>query len=201
MKIAYIRVSTSGQSLTAQKEKLQKEGCEVFYEEKISGKSKERAELKALLKALRKGDVVCVTKIDRLARSLSDLFEISKEIEQKEAHLHILEQQMDTSTPAGKLLFSVLGALAEFERSLIVERTQEGQKKAKAKGVKFGRKSKTNKAQDRQIIALWKDGSSWSEIAKTFGVSRQSVWTRIKKYKEKEAEEELEKACFGDNDK
>ena len=196
MKIAYIRVSTTGQSLTAQKEKLQKEGCEVFYEEKISGKSKERAELKALLKALRKGDVVCVTKIDRLARSLSDLFEISKEIEQKEAHLHILEQQMDTSTPAGKLLFSVLGALAEFERSLIVERTQEGQKKAKAKGVKFGRKAKTTKAQDRQIIALWKDGSSWSEIAKTFEMSRQSVWARIKKYKEQEAAEEFEKATF-----
>ena len=201
MKIGYCRVSTTGQSVLSQKEKLQKEGCEVFYEEKISGKSKERPELKALLKALRKDDCVHVTTICRLARSLPDLFQISKEIEQKEAHLHIVDQQMDTSTPAGKLLFSVLGALAEFERQIIVNRCQSGQKRAKAKGVKFGRKAKTNKAQDSQIIALWKDGSSWSEIAKTYGMSRQSVWTRIKKYKEREAAEELEKACFGDDDK
>lgn len=183
MKIGYARVSTVDQDTGIQLAALKDAGCDEIYSENLSGKNRNRPELKALLKSLRKGDTVVATKIDRLARSLTDLFKISEEIEEKEAHLKILEHDFDTSKPTGKLLFSVLGALAEFERHLIVERTQAGLAQAKANGVKLGRKKKVKAADERKMKKLWEAGESWNELAKTFGVSRQSIYNRIKVWK------------------
>jgi len=183
MKIGYARVSTADQNTELQLAALKDAGCDKIYSENLSGKNRNRPELKALLKSLRKDDTVVATKIDRLARSLTDLFKISEEIEEKEANLKILEHDFDTSKPTGKLLFSVLGALAEFERHLIVERTQAGLAQAKANGVKLGRKKKVKAADERKMKKLWEAGESWNELAKTFGVSRQSVYNRIKVWK------------------
>ena len=187
MKIGYARVSTLDQNTELQLAALKDAGCDEIYSENLSGKNRNRPELKALLKSLRKGDTVVATKIDRLARSLTDLFKISEEIEEKEANLKILEHDFDTSKPTGKLLFSVLGALAEFERHLIVERTQAGLAQAKANGVKLGRKKKVKAADERKMKKLWEAGESWNELAKTFGVSRQSIYNRIKLWKDERA--------------
>ena len=187
MKIGYARVSTLDQNTELQLAALKDAGCDEIYSENLSGKNRNRPELKALLKSLRKDDTVVATKIDRLARSLTDLFKISEEIEEKEANLKILEHDFDTSKPTGKLLFSVLGALAEFERHLIVERTQAGLAQAKANGVKLGRKKKVKAADERKMKKLWEAGESWNELAKTFGVSRQSIYNRIKLWKDERA--------------
>lgn len=187
MKIGYARVSTVDQDTGIQLAALKEAGCDEIYSENLSGKNRNRPELKALLKSLRKDDTVVATKIDRLARSLTDLFKISEEIEEKEANLKILEHDFDTSKPTGKLLFSVLGALAEFERHLIVERTQAGLAQAKANGVKLGRKKKVKAADERKMKKLWEAGESWNELAKTFGVSRQSIYNRIKLWKDERA--------------
>lgn len=187
MKIGYARVSTVDQDTGIQLAALKEAGCDEIYSENLSGKNRNRPELKALLKSLRKDDTVVATKIDRLARSLTDLFKISEEIEEKEANLKILEHDFDTSKPTGKLLFSVLGSLAEFERHLIVERTQAGLAQAKANGVKLGRKKKVKAADERKMKKLWEAGESWNELAKTFGVSRQSIYNRIKLWKDERA--------------
>jgi DNA invertase Pin-like site-specific DNA recombinase len=183
MKIGYARVSTLDQSTEIQIAALKEAGCEEIYSENMSGKNRNRPELKALLKSLRKNDTLVTTKIDRLARSLSDLFKISDEIEKKEANLQILEQNFDTGTATGKLIFSVLGALAEFERHLIVNRTTAGLERAKANGKKLGRKRKVKKEDERKMKKLWEAGESWNELAKTFGVSRQSIYNRVREWK------------------
>ena len=193
MKIGYARVSTADQNTELQLAALKDAGCDEIYSENLSGINRNRPELKALLKSLRKDDTVVATKIDRLARSLTDLFKISEEIEEKEANLKILEHDFDTSKPTGKLLFSVLGALAEFERHLIVERTSAGLARAKANGVKLGRKRKVKAADERKMKKLWEAGESWNELAKTFGVSRQSIYNRIKLWKDERASQPVGK--------
>ena len=193
MKIGYARVSTADQNTELQLAALKDAGCDEIYSENLSGKNRNRPELKALLKSLRKDDTVVATKIDRLARSVTDLFKISEEIEEKEANLKILEHDFDTSKPTGKLLFSVLGALAEFERHLIVERTSAGLARAKANGVKLGRKRKVKAADERKMKKLWEAGESWNELAKTFGVSRQSIYNRIKLWKDERASQPVGK--------
>ena len=193
MKIGYARVSTADQNTELQLAALKDAGCDEIYSENLSGKNRNRPELKALLKSLRKDDTVVATKIDRLARSLTDLFKISEEIEEKEANLKILEHDFDTSKPTGKLLFSVLGALAEFERHLIVERTQAGLAQAKANGVKLGRKKKVKATDERKMKKLWEGGESWNELAKTFGVSRQSIYNRVRLWKDERASQPVGK--------
>jgi DNA invertase Pin-like site-specific DNA recombinase len=194
MKIGFARCSTKKQSLTAQIQALEEEGCEEIYSEKVSGAASlsKRPELENMLRAVRKNDVICSTKIDRLARSSLQLYKIAAELKEKGCHLKFLDQSIDTTTPEGELLFGILGHLAQFELSLIRSRTQEGLERAKENGVKVGRKGKTTKSQDRQIIQLWKSGeSSWGEIAKTYGISRQAVYNRIKKYRDEHAEKEI----------
>ena len=181
MNFAYSRVSTSNQSTKAQIEAINKSGYQIdeFFEEKISGKNKDRPRLQQMLSKLRKGDSVIVSKLDRLARSLKDLLEISNEIDEKRADLIILDQNIDTSKPTGRLVFSILGALAEFERSLIIERTSAGRKIAKENGVKFGRKSKTSDRDLALIKVLHQEGKSYNEIAKEVGISRISVYRKL----------------------
>lgn len=182
MKLGYARTSSEGQQsgLEIQVEMLEKEGCDRIYSEKLSGKDRNRPQLEEMLRNLRKGDTIISKSIDRVARSMCDLSNISKKIEETGANLKFLDQNIDTSDPTGKLLFNILGSLAEFERSLINSRTKAGRENAKKNGVKFGRKKSTNKNQDAQMILAYQQGQTWKQIAETFDVSRQLVYRRIR---------------------
>jgi DNA invertase Pin-like site-specific DNA recombinase len=181
MNFAYSRVSTQNQDLTSQSEALKVGGYEIdeIFEEKISGKNKDRPKLQEMLSKLRKDDKVIVTKLDRLARSLKDLLDISDEIHDKKCDLVVLDQNIDTSQPTGRLVFSMLGALAEFERSLIIERTSIGRRIAKENGVKFGRKPKTTDRDLALIKVLHQEGKSYNEIANQLDLSRITVYRKL----------------------
>lgn len=179
MKIGYARVSTTGQDYQTQLSKLQNEGCEKIFSEKQSGKSADnRLELQKALEFAREGDTLVVTKLDRLARSMGDLWGIVKVLESKGVAFKVLDQSgMDTSSATGKLLFNILGSIAEFERDLINARTDEGRKAAKAKGVKFGRKAKLSDAQVKAIQEDVKAGKmSMQAIADKYSIARNSVY-------------------------
>ena len=200
MKIGFARVSTEKQSLQNQEQRLRAEGCKEIYSEKISGAAEisKRTELENMLRALREGDIVVATKIDRIARSTRQLLQIADEIQSKGAQLKFLDNPIDTTTPSGKLIFEVLSAISSFERELIVSRTVEGLEHARSKGKVLGRPSGTLPEIDRKIKARWKSGESWKSIGDDYGISRQAVYRRIKKWREEESEEEMEKAVFGD---
>ena len=143
MKLGYARVSTTDQDLAIQRVRLHEAGCEKLFEEKTSGARKKRPELERLLAELRADDVVVVTRLDRLARSTSELLRIAETIEEKNSGLQsIAEPWADTTTPAGRMVLTVFGGIAEFERSLIATRTEEGRRAAQARGVPFGRPPK-----------------------------------------------------------
>lgn len=178
MKIGYARVSTLGQSLDVQIENLTRYGCEKIYQEKKTGASrKEREQLTQALEYVREGDIFVITKLDRLARSVLDLTQIAQQLEEKSVGLVVIDQNIDTTSPTGKLLFHMISAIGEFERDLINERTAEGRARAKEKGVKFGAKPKLT---PKQLKALKEDFNnpnlSKNEIAKKYGVSRSSVY-------------------------
>jgi len=179
MKIGYARVSTIGQSLEVQLEALHKEGCEKVFEEKASGKSADnREQLQQALEFVRAGDVLVITKLDRLARSMADLSSIAKQLKSKSVGLKALDQpEIDTTSAIGELLFNVLGVVATFERALILERTEEGRLKAKAKGVKFGAKPKLTDLQLQVVIKEFKEGAmTATSVAKKHGISRATLY-------------------------
>lgn len=179
MKIGYARVSTTGQDYETQLTKLKAEGCEKIFSEKQSGKSTEsRVQLKAALEFCRAGDTLIITKLDRLARSMGDLWKIVRELDTKGVGFKVLDQAgMDTTTPTGKLMFNILGSIAEFERDLINARTEEGRKAAKAKGVQFGRKAKLGDEQVEAVKADVKAGVlSMEAIGEKHGISRKTVY-------------------------
>ena len=175
-KIAYARVSTSGQSLETQVKQLTEEGCDRIFKETISGAKSNRPDLDKALAALSEGDVFVVTRLDRLARSTFDLLQTVRAIEAKGAKLKSLaEAWADMTTPAGKLILTVLGGLAEFERSLIAERTAEGRARAKREGRRLGRPPLLS-AHQRELIAEWRaEGQDNAQIARALGVSRSTV--------------------------
>lgn len=177
MRIGYARVSTKDQELQNQKAKLANTGCEIFFEEKISGAAKNRPKLEEMLGQLRKGDIVVVTKLDRLARSTAELLRIAEAINEKNAGLQSLDEPWaDTTTPAGKMIMTVFGGIAEFERSLILTRTQEGREAAQARGVAFGRPSKLKHDQKQAVRDLVKNGQSIASVARTFNVHPATVY-------------------------
>jgi DNA invertase Pin-like site-specific DNA recombinase len=138
--LGYARVSTNGQDLAGQMAELQAAGCVKIYREKVSGAKTDRRELAKLLRALEPGDVLIVTRLDRLARSTRDLLNVLDAVAEAEAGFRSLKDTWaDTTTPHGRLMLTVLGGLAEFERELIRARTGEGRSRAKARGVRFGR--------------------------------------------------------------
>lgn len=186
MRIGYARVSTDNQDLTDQQQQLAADGCEQIFFEKVSGAKRDRPELNAMLSMLRRGDVVVVAKIDRLARSLSDLLELSTLIHEAGADLRFIgEAGLDTTTDQGKLMFSILGAFAEFERSLIVARTTRGRDAAKARGVKFGPKVKhTPEKLAAAAQAAREEGSSVALAAKAFGMSKATLYNYMQRTQE-----------------
>ena len=184
MKIGYARVSTREQTLEIQLTRLAEAGCEMFFEEKISGAARKRPELETMLKQLRKDDVVVVTKLDRLARSTAELLRIAEALNEKNAGIQSLDEPWaDTTSPSGKMIMTVFGGIAEFERSLILTPTQEGREAAKARGVAFGRPSKLRNDQKELVLELVNTGQSISAIARTFNVHPATIYRCINKYR------------------
>jgi DNA invertase Pin-like site-specific DNA recombinase len=175
--MGYARVSTEDQSLDIQEAALWAAGCDVVRSEKRSGTTTTgRAELQTVLDFLRKGDVLVVTRIDRLARSIGDLQDIVRSIKAKGASLKATEQPIDTSTAAGKAFLDMLGVFAEFETNLRRERQLEGIAKAKLAGVYRGRPASINASEVRKLKA---DGMGASEIAKSLKIGRASVYRAL----------------------
>lgn len=178
--IGYARVSTSGQTLDAQLEQLGAAGSDRVFKETVSGARTDRPELKKALDALTDGDVLIVTRLDRLARSTRDLLDIVHTIETSGAKLKALtDAWADTTTPTGKLILTVLGGLAEFERSLIAERTAEGRERARRAGRRMGRPPKLSTYQRDVALKMRRKGQDNAEIARVLGVSRSTI-SRIK---------------------
>lgn len=176
MNIGYARVSTDGQSVDAQVRQLTEAGCEKVFREVASGAKSDRAQLRRLLATLQPGDRVMVTRLDRLARSTRDLLNLLAAIGEKQAQFRSLgDGWADTTTPHGRLLLTVLGGLAEFERELIRARTGEGRARAKAQGVKMGRKPKLTAHQRREALARREQGETLTAIARSYNVSHSTI--------------------------
>jgi len=180
MNIGYARVSTSTQDTQLQIDALKDAGCELIYEEKISGAKKIRPELEQCLKSLRKGDVLIVWKLDRLGRSLQHLLETINDLEKRDVGFNSLTESIDTTTSTGKLIFNIFGSLAEFERSLIKDRVNAGLEAARKKGRVGGRPSALDEKQKQMAIAMFNGGALKSDIAKHFNVSRQTIYSIFK---------------------
>lgn len=176
--IGYARVSTSGQDLDVQRQLLNDAGCDKLFVEKASGSSQEgRIELANALDYVREGDTFVVTRLDRLARSMSDLRDIIDRLTDKQVAFKALQQgAIDTSSSGGRLMLNMLAAFAEFETDLRRERQREGIEKAKAAGVYRGRKKSIDEAEVRRLL---NEGTGPSEVAKRLGIGRASVY-RIK---------------------
>lgn len=178
MRIGYARTSTLDQKagLEAQERDLLQAGCERLFIEQVSSVDVvARAKLAEVLEFVRGGDVLVVTKLDRLARSVAHLLDVLGVLEKRGASLVILGLGIDTSTPTGKLMLTILGGIAEFERGIMLERQREGIAKAKAEGKYKGRKP-TARAKADQVQRLRDEGVSASEIAKRIGIGRASVY-------------------------
>jgi DNA invertase Pin-like site-specific DNA recombinase len=172
----YARVSTDGQTLDAQTAQLQGAGCATVHSEKISGAISDRPELAKVLARLTKGDVLCVTRLDRLARSTRDLLNILAIVSERGAGFRsIADAWADTTTAHGRLMLTVLGGLAEFERELIKARTGDGRARAKARGVHMGRPFKLTRHQQREAIARREAGEALTDITRTFGVHHTTI--------------------------
>jgi DNA invertase Pin-like site-specific DNA recombinase len=175
-RLGYARVSTYGQTLDAQLEQLRREGCAKIFREKASGAQADRRQLLRLLKGLTPGDVVTVTRIDRLARSIFDLFAIVKQIVDTGGQFRSLaEPWADTATSTGRLMIAVLGGLADVERDLIRTRTAEGRSRAKARGQHMGRPPKLTDAQKAEARRRRAEGATLQELADSYNVGRATI--------------------------
>ncbi|WP_170550621.1 recombinase family protein [Ruegeria atlantica] len=178
MLIGYARTSTLEQKagLEAQRDELETAGCEKLFEEQVSSVDvRARERLAEALDYVREGDTLIVTRLDRLARSVPHLLEILDKLTTKGATLRILGMGIDTSTPTGKLMLTVLGGIAEFEREIMLERQREGIAKAKAAGKYKGRKP-TAMARSKEVLELHGAGTGATEISKRLGIGRASVY-------------------------
>ena len=176
MIIGYARVSTQDQNPEFQADALEKSGCEQIFQEKFTGKLRERPELSQCLRTLRKGDILVVWKLDRLARSLKDLVEIVQELHDREIGFKSLTESIDTTSSGGRLVFHIFGALAEFEHDLIRERTIAGLQAARARGRKGGRKPAMSDVDVKKAAAMLLDPNiTKKEVAEHFAVSRTTL--------------------------
>jgi DNA invertase Pin-like site-specific DNA recombinase len=174
--IGYARVSTQDQNPDFQVDALEKAGCEQIFQEKVTGKLRERPELSQCLRTLRKGDILVVWKLDRLARSLKDLVEIVQELHDREIGFKSLTESIDTTSSGGRLVFHIFGALAEFEHDLIRERTIAGLQAARARGRKGGRRPAMSDADVKKAAAMLLDPNiTKKEVAEHFAVSRTTL--------------------------
>ncbi len=181
----YMRVSKFDQSTNLQSDALQNAGCEYIFKETVSGKNMERPELSKLLENIAESDIVVVYKLDRLGRSLKDLIAIINIFNDKKIEFISISEQINTSTPMGKLVFHIMGAMAEFERDIIVERTLAGLSSAKARGKVGGRPSGITKKYKKianLVLQAYESNYSLKEIMQTFTIGSASTIYRILKY-------------------
>ena len=180
MKVAYIRVSTEEQHEARQKEAMKGFGIDKYFIEKKSGKDADRAQLQAMLEFVREGDTVYIHSLDRLARSTKDLLAIVEQLQAKGVELHSNKESIDTSTATGKLMLTMIGAIAEFERQNLLERQREGIAIAKEEGKYKGRKQvKPETWEESYAKYKAREIKSVSELAKVLGISRPTVYKLI----------------------
>lgn len=175
MLVGYARVSTAGQSLDVQLDQLRQAGCEKIFQEKASGVRADRPELATMLDFVREGDHVICCKLDRIARSTRHLLEIVDSLEAKEVGFRVLNLDLDTKSPAGRLMLTLLGGMAAFEREMMLERQSEGIQRAKREGKYKGRKP-TARAKAPKVLALAAAGVSPAEISRQTRISPASVY-------------------------
>lgn len=175
--IGYARVSTSGQNLDSQLTALS--NCEKIFQEKVSGAKDDRTELQAMLEWVREGDTVHVTKLDRLARNTRHLLEVSEYLQGKGVALNILNIGINTATPTGKLMLTMIGAIATFEREMMLERQAEGIALAKLKGKYKGRKP-TARNKSKEVIELIEQGMTKPEVSRKLGIGITSIYRIIR---------------------
>lgn len=181
MKIGYARISTHEQNLDLQIDALKVAGCERIYQDKLSGSITLRPELEKLREVLREGDTLIIWRLDRLGRSLKDLIEWVAYLEEKKVTLHSLQEALDTSTAGGKLIFHIFGALAEFERNLIRERTKAGLAAARARGRLGGRPQKLDADKKALAIKLYKEKElPVMKICEMLGISKPTLYKYIR---------------------
>ncbi len=182
MKIGYARVSTEEQNLDLQHDKLYAAGCDRIFDDRgVSGAVADRPGLTAALDHIGKGDVLVVWKLDRLGRSLSFLISLIEELRERGADFHSLSDGIDTTTAGGQLVFHIMGALAEFERALIVERTKAGMEAAKQRGKHLGRpRMLTQRQIDHARRLIEKEEETTSSMAAIYGCSRSTLWRALK---------------------
>ncbi|MEV8523113.1 recombinase family protein [Streptomyces sp. NPDC052000] len=186
MRIGYGRVSTSDQHPEAQRDALTAAGCDQIFVDKLSGKLASRPELDKALVAVRDGDHLVITKLDRLGRSLRNLMDVGDDLRERGVELVVLDQGIDTATPMGQMFFHILGAFAEFEHSLMVERTKQGLEAARARGRIGGQKPKLRPRQIKLAQEMYDetgaDGKrkyTVQQIADEFGVSRPTIYRHL----------------------
>ena len=181
MLIGYARISTHEQSLDLQKDALAQAECEQVFEDKVSGVVPARVGLKQVKQILRKGDTLVVWRLDRLGRSLKDLMEWMAYLEEKEVGLKSLQEAIDTTTTTGKLVFHIFGALAEFERNLIRERTQAGLTAARSRGRIGGRPKTLNENKRKVVVDLYnKKELMVKEICEMMNISKPTLYAYVK---------------------
>ncbi len=181
--VGYARVSTNGQTLDAQVEALEAAGAEVTFRETASGARTDRTQLAKAIGALGPGDTLVVTRLDRLARSTRDLLNTLDAVAKKGATFKsLVDTWADTTTPHGRLLLTVLGGLAEFERELIRARTSEGRRRAVEAGVKLGRRLSLSAYQQAEVIKRRAEGESLTVLAKSYGVTHPTIIRALRRY-------------------
>jgi DNA invertase Pin-like site-specific DNA recombinase len=180
MLIGYARVSTDDQNLDLQRDALQQAGCERVFEDTASGAKAERVGLVALMEVLRAGDTVVIWRMDRLGRSLKDLIALVERLEAVGVGLRSLQEKIDTTSSGGRLVFHLFGALAEFERNLIRERTQAGLTAARARGRHGGRKKRLDPAKQKIALRLYHERQhTVEEICRMMGVGRSTLYNYL----------------------
>ena len=186
--VGYARVSSSGQSLAVQLDKLSEAGCTEVFQEKRSGLTAQRPALKECLRFVRKGDVLVITRLDRLARSTLDLHKIVQELDERDVGFKVLDQPIDTTTKEGRLMFSIIASIAQFETELRKERQMEGIEKAKENGVKFGRQAVLSDAQVAEMRSKRDSGVLIKNLMSEYGLSKASVYRLLQGHSAKQTE-------------
>ena len=179
-RVGYARVSSTGQSLEIQLEKLTQAKCDRIYKEKRSGRTADRPEFQSCMNYLREGDTLIITRLDRLARSVVHLAQLAKRFEKEKINLIVIDQNIDTSTSTGRLMFNMLASIAEFENDLRTERQAEGIAKAKENGVKFGRPTKLKEQLCKAIHVRRTEGATIGQLAKEFKLGEATIYRALK---------------------
>jgi len=183
MLIGYARVSTDDQSLDLQNDALEAAGCERVYRDKASGVRTDRPGLKQALEDIRAGDTLVVWRLDRLGRSLKDLIARAEALEEKGVGLKSLQESIDTNSTGGRLVFHLFGALAEFERNLVRERTQAGLAAARARGRLGGRRKRLDPAKRRHVVELYRSREhTIAEICSLVGISKPTLYAYVEEF-------------------